>query len=215
MKTCWVPHQALRLSTVTALGTAPRRQIRPPSGFDGYLSRREAAAVLGLASEFKIRQFEREGRLHPVRGVMGSAWYARAEVMALRPALGAREMAVGPGYAVPGRRRWADAELLALLRQGQRTVVDLIVDAGISIVRAQRVYRFWLTHDEHPLAQQWRDPGRLPASRPPPAPASESSGFERRSPDRLTRGALIRQLRDPDPRVRAAAFEALRPASQK
>jgi len=58
--------------------------MRPPSGFEGHLSRQEAARALGLPSEFKVRQLEKEGRLHPVRGAMGSAWYPRAEVLALR-----------------------------------------------------------------------------------------------------------------------------------
>src|SRR5262245_51066743 len=107
-----------------ALANTARRRLRPPSGYEGYLSRREAASVLGLPSEFRVRQFEKEGRLRPVRGVMGSAWYARSEVMALRPALAA-------GPPAPGRRRWSDGELLAMLRQGGKSMVDLIVESGI------------------------------------------------------------------------------------
>src|SRR5262245_42698726 len=86
-KTCWRRHRALPSPTVTVLATRTRRRLAPPSGFGGHLSRREAAALLGLASEYKVRQLEKEGRLRPVRGVMGSAWYARADVLALRPLL--------------------------------------------------------------------------------------------------------------------------------
>src|SRR3954471_7248678 len=101
--------------------------MQPPSGFEDHLSRRQAARLLGLASEFKVRQLEREGRLHPVRGTMGSAWYPRSEVLALRE----------PEVAAPGR--WSDGQLLALLRQEldgrPRTVADLVVEAGVSIAR--------------------------------------------------------------------------------
>jgi hypothetical protein len=119
--------------------------------------------------------------------------------------------------------RWSDGELLALLRQPlggrPRTVADLVVESGISIARAERVYRFWLTRDLHPLAQRARGsspesesesesaPARPPAAPPPPAAAPHP---ERRSSARLARAALIAQLRDPDPRVRAAAFDELR-----
>jgi hypothetical protein len=165
--------------------------MQPPSGFEGHLSRRQAARLLGLASEFKVRQLEREGRLHPVRGAMGSAWYPRSEVLALR------EPEVGKG-------RWSDGQLLALLRQEidgrPRTVADLVVEAGVSISRAERVYRFWLAKDQHPMAARVR--GEVVVVR-------ESS--ERRSAGRMERDALIAQMRDPDPKVRATAFEKLRP----
>jgi hypothetical protein len=166
--------------------------MQPPSGFEDHLSRRQAARLLGLPSEFKVRQLEREGRLHPIRGAMGSAWYPRAEVLALREP----EVATG---------RWSDGQLLALLRQEldgrPRTVADLVVEAGVSIARAERVYRFWLARDQHPTAARARGE--------PAAPVVKSS--ERRSPARRERDALIAQMRDPDPRVRAAAFARLRP----
>jgi len=44
------------------------------------------AVALGFASEFNVRRLEKEGRLRPVRGVMGSAWYPRAQVLAVREA---------------------------------------------------------------------------------------------------------------------------------
>jgi hypothetical protein len=125
--------------------------VRPPSGFEGHLSRRQAAAELGLPSEYRIRQFEREGRLHPVRGAMGSAWYPRAEVMALRPLLSAP--------AALRRRRWSDGELIALLRQG-RSLVDLVVDTGVGMTRARQVHRFWSAHEVRAAAER-RSPGRL------------------------------------------------------
>jgi hypothetical protein len=169
-----------------------RKEIPPPSGHEDHLSRRQAARLLGLPSEFKVRQLEREGRLHPVRGAMGSAWYPRGEVMALREP-----------QAPAGR--WSDGQLLALLRQEldgrPRTVADLVVEAGVSIARAERVYRFWLAKDHHPTAARVRGE--------PAPPAPESS--ERRSAGRLERDALIAQMRDPDPKVRAAAFAKLRP----
>jgi hypothetical protein len=179
---------------VNTVARRVRKAMQPPSGFEDHLSRRQAARLLGLPSEFKVRQLEREGRLHPVRGAMGSAWYPRGEVLALREP----QAATG---------RWSDGQLLALLRQEvdgrPRTVADLVVEAGVSIARAERVYRFWLSRDQHPTAARAR--GQSAA----PAPTAASS--ERRSAARLERGALIAQMRDPDPKVRAAAFAKLRP----
>jgi hypothetical protein len=170
----------------------PNREIRPPSGYEGYLSRRAAATLLGFASEFKIRQLEKAGRLRVIRGVMGSAWYPRAQVLALRDAA---EVAASR----PRPRRGADAALVAHLRARARSVVDLVADTGISIARAERVYRFWLTHDVHPIANEAR------------TATARLAALERRSPDRIERDDLIRQLRDPDPDARAAAFEKLKP----
>jgi hypothetical protein len=172
-----------------------RKALQPPSGYEGHVSRRQAAELLGLPSEFKVRQLEKEGRLRPVRGAMGSAWYPRAQVLSLR------------GHEAPPRGRWSDGDLLALLREEidgrARTVADLVVEAGISIARAERVHRFWLTKDQHPTAAR----ARGESSPPPPAPAAPA---ERRGARRLERDGLIRELRDPDPRVRAAAFAKLR-----
>jgi hypothetical protein len=170
----------------------PILNIGPPSGYEGYLSRRAAATLLGFASEFKIRQLEKAGRLRAVRGVMGSAWYPRAQVLALRDAAEADSTAPIPG-------RWSDAALIAHLRARARSVVDLVADTGVSISRAERVYRFWLAHDVHPVASEAR------------ATRARMASLERRSPDRIERDDLIRQLRDPDPDARAAAFEKLKP----
>ena len=125
--------------------SAGRKTVRPPVGCEGHLTRRQAAIQLGLRSEFKIRQFERDGVLHAVRGRMGTAFYPEAEVLALRAELG-----VVP-RPVPGR--WTDADLIALLRQPMtsgrlRTAVDLVTEAKINIARAERVYRFWSKRDE-------------------------------------------------------------------
>jgi hypothetical protein len=168
------------------------RTISPPSGYEGYLSRRAAAALLGFGSEFKIRQLEKAGRLRPVRGAMGSAWYPRAQVVALRQA------AEAGGASAPAGR-WSDAALITHLRARARSVVDLVADTGISITRAERVYRFWLAHDAHPVAGEVR------------AVKARAAALERRNPERLERDDLIRQLRDPNPRARAAAFEKLKP----
>lgn len=156
------------------------------------MSRRAAAALLGFSSEFKIRQLEKAGRLRAIRGVMGSAWYPRGQVLALRDA-------AEVGGSAPIAGRWSDAALIAHLRARARSVVDLVADTGISISRAERVYRFWLTHDVHPVASEAR------------ATRTRTSAAERRSPDRIERDDLIRQLRDPDPTARAAAFEKLKP----
>jgi hypothetical protein len=154
-----------------------RTPLAPPSGFEGHLSRRQAAAALGFASEYKVRQLERQGKLRAVRGALGSAWYRREEVLALGRALASA--------LPPGPRRWTDAELLRLLRERPRSPVDLVVDTGISIARAERVHRFFRAHER-------------------------GQEIERRSPERRERDALVRQMRDPDPQVRAAAFERLR-----
>ncbi len=156
------------------------------------MSRRAAAALLGFSSEFKIRQLEKAGRLRAIRGVMGSAWYPRSQVLALRDA-------AEVGGTAPIQGRWSDAALIAHLRARTRSVVDLVADTGISISRAERVYRFWLAHDVHPMASEAR------------AIRTRTTAAERRSPDRIERDDLIRQLRDPDPDARAAAFEKLKP----
>ena len=219
--------------------TTARKNIRPPSGFENYLCRRDAAARLGFASEFKVRQLEKEGRLHPIRGAMGSAWYPPAQVDALRGGAGRTLSPTAP------RVRWPDDALIELLREKPRTVVDLVVDAGIWISRAERVYRFWLAHEGQTVAREPRlahaarpastsrpTPPVPPSSPPqtPPSPPSHVPLFaaaqdlpsapqaagvaedpaERRSGERLERDALVRQLRDANPKVRGAAFEKLK-----
>jgi hypothetical protein len=209
--------------------SAGRKTVRPPVGCDGHLTRHQAAIQLGLRSEFKVRQFERDGRLHAVRGRMGTAFYPQAEVLALRALL------VATPCPTPGR--WTDADLIALLRQplpsGRlRTAVDLVTEAKIDIARAERVYRFWSKRDETlaarvtRAARLLRTPGRsadfppldghspaaqAPGERRPAAPAvATPSASERRSAARLAHDGLVRSLRDPDPRVRAEAFVKLR-----
>jgi hypothetical protein len=177
--------------------TASRKTIRPPSGFDDYICRRDAAALLGFASEFKVRQLEKEGRLRPIRGAMGSAWYPRGQIEALRGKIARPLSPTAP------RVRWPDDALIALLREKPRTVVDLVVDAGISISRAERVYRFWVTHEGS---------GQAPSARPSAGTGETKTEepAERRSGERLQHDALVRQLRDANPQVRVAAFEKLK-----
>jgi hypothetical protein len=174
-----------------------RAAIRPPAGYEDYLSRRQAAMMLGLSSEYKVRQFEREGRLAAVRGVMSMAFYPRAQVVALQKELLAL-------VTRPPHRVWTDADLLGRMRQAAREEkdfgpVDLVIETGISIARAERVYRFW---------QKAGVAAPLPSD--PESPSRSTAAAERRSSERTTRATLIRQLRDPDPGVRTAAFDRLR-----
>lgn len=241
-----------------------RRPPDPPPGLTHHVSRREAARLLGFASDFPIRQLEKDGRLRAVRGAMGQAWYPREAVLGLLSRSGAPPAAARERAPAPGGPRaagaWSDAELIALLRElappeagvsgretgHPRTVVDLVADTGIPILRAARIYRFWLANDRHPTAELaraqaglWRERPRRPtvpaageaqprsapdATRTPAAPdaartversrtpdESALSGGERRGSERVERERLIRRLRDPDPAVRALAFEKLRP----
>lgn len=199
-----------------------QRRLRPPEHLREPLSRSEAAELLGFASEFKVRALERAGTLRATRGIMGSAWYPRADVLRVRDALAAlqpvlkredvRSMPAGRASRQP-----SDAELIGYLRRPVppgaplRTVADLVADMGINIARAQKVFRFWLAHDAHPsatavrVAQGDRDRSVAIPTAPDAAPSSE-----RRSPTRVARAALIRELRAPDPAVRKAAFEQLK-----
>jgi hypothetical protein len=264
-----------------------RKPPRTPPGCEGHLTRQQAAQLLGFSSEFKIRQLEREGRLQSVRGPMRTAFYARADVLAVKAELGREAF----GLETPDG--WTDAELLLLLRTPnrdgrQRTALDLVLETRISIERAEKVLAFWAGSQSGPgvalpqLPAQPRHPGtevdRAPQiapkavkSAPPPAvkeraatatkpdigvqpssavgstdalgpaatvpcpsaqrkPAAEqprtqaatrapasapvkpavSDENERRGEDRLSRDALIAQLRDPDPRVRDRAFALLK-----
>ncbi len=205
-----------------------RTPTRPPRGFESYLSRRQAAASLGFPSDFKLRQFEKEDRLHPVRGAMGSAFYPPAEIAALRDYLG---LPVAAPAGPP--RQWSDGELIARLRAGglgtggTGSVADLVVDTGITIDRAEKVYRFWQRHDTgradataHTTTGSGAESAaptagiplaaldRVPVAMPHAAPSPKS--VERRGAQRLSRAALIQQMRDPDPRIRADAFNQLR-----
>jgi len=210
-----------QMSVERPVMTRRRRRLVPPSHLPDHVCRAEAAELLGYPSIFRVRALEREGRLTAARGPMGSAWYPRRQVLALREreTTGGRSDGGAPALA-PGRRR-TDAELIAYLRGAggsdhagrAPTVADLVADTGVSIARAQKVYRFWLKHDLHPRAQQARGgrPGPEPSSPPADAAATAPAPpVERRSAARLERAALIRQLRAADPAARAAAFAALK-----
>ena len=200
-----------------------QRRLRPPENLRDPVSRAEAAALLGFASEFKVRVLERAGTLRATRGIMGSAWYTRADVLAVRATQAADPPGVLPvqGEAAntgrAGRPR-SDAELIAYLRgpvppgASPRTVADLVADTGVSIARAQKVFRFWLVNDAHPAAAAVRSTRAAEAGARPviqTAPDAAASP-ERRSPARVARAGLIRELRAADPAVRKAAFEELK-----
>jgi hypothetical protein len=219
----------------SALLPQRRRALPAPPSVADPVSRRETAVLLGFGSDFKVRQLEKQGLLRPVRGAMGQAWYARAQVLTVAEQISAslprRER---PAAASSAGGPWSDAALLAHLRMvrgAAPSVVDLVVDTGISIARAEKVYRFWIAHDRHPAAENARagggggkeprlrlSPGPLREPSPPEQPAEPvavsgpdgASPVERRGRIRLGRDALIRQLRDPDPALRAQAFRRLR-----
>ena len=189
----------------------PRKHLQSPFGCEGYLTRKQAALALGFPSEFKIRDFERKGMLRSVRGPMRASFYPRPEVRALKAQLAFNE----PGRVTPDA--WTDAELLALLchpmRSGEaRTVLDLVLETQISIERAQHVVEFWQRCEPAPRSVA---AGSAQAATAPPIVAATSSSQpktiqERRDPQRVSRAALIRNLRDPDPRVREQAFAQLK-----
>jgi hypothetical protein len=166
---------------------------------------------LGFASEFKIREFERKGLLRSVRGPMRAAFYPRPEVLALKAQLGLRE----PGRVPPDA--WTDAELLALLSHPKRggdarTVLDLVLETQISIERAERVHDFWKRCQPASRAAggssaQATTTRSIADAHTGPA---ELATHERRGEPRLSRDSLIRNLRDPDPRVREQAFVQLK-----
>jgi len=211
---------------------ATRKHLRAPAGCEGHLTRRQAAAVLGFSSEFKIREFERQGVLRSVRGPMRTAFYSRPEILALKARLAQTEP--------PTPEEWTDADLIALLQHptedgGSRTALELVTETRISIERAQRVVGFWTsTRGSAPRAGMQTPPAphppnsaRRPLSQghfgsttpsptprgfaaPSPAAPGEAGSHERRGQGRLARDGLIRELRDPDPRVREHAFLRLR-----
>ena len=216
MKNCSDPAAGLAFSSVNGAPTRTREAIRPPSGYEGFLSRRQAAAALGFASEFKVRRLEQEGRLRPVRGVMGLAWYPRAQVQALREALTAppsvapraRPHAVLAGPLV---RRTAD-RAPAQPRPRRRRQRGLAgTDAGRSRSRTPASAsggRSASTASGWPMTPT-RSPSRRGAARLPRAgraPHRSSAAATRR----MERDVLLQQMRDADPTVRAAAFDKLR-----
>jgi hypothetical protein len=124
-----------------------RKPPRTPPGYEDHLTRQQAAQLLGFSSEFKIRQLEREGRLQSVRGPMRTAFYPRAQVLAVKAELG--QGSPGQASADPETDGgWTDAELLVLLgnptRAGRaRGALDLVLETRINIERAERVFAFW------------------------------------------------------------------------
>jgi hypothetical protein len=196
--------------------TQRRTPVRAPAGCEGYLTRKQAALLLGLKSEFKIRQLEREGVLRSVRGAMRTAYYPRGELLALRARLGSAEPQLLQADA------WSDADLLALLAHprkggGQRSALDLVLETNISIERAERVFAFWSKGRSSASAAS--EP-QLSSAQPPTTPDlqareqaqddAESNAGERRGQARLEHDDLIRMLRDPDPKVRDQAFARLK-----
>jgi hypothetical protein len=164
---------------------------------------------LGFASEFKIREFERKGLLRSVRGPMRAAFYPRAEVLALKAQLALSE----PGRVSPDA--WSDAELLAMLghpkRSGDaRTALDLVLETQISIERAERVHDFWKRSQPVSRSADPAIPTRVRSAAALSSPPEPVAKQERRGAERLSRDTLIRNLRDPDPRIREQAFAQLK-----
>jgi hypothetical protein len=189
--------------------SSPTRRKRPrtPPGLEGHLTRRQAAQLLGFASEFKIRQLERQGRLRSVRGLMRTAFYAKADVLAVKAEL----TQLNPAQQADDD--WTDAELVALLghrtAEGRaRTALDLVLEAHLSIERAERVFAFWTRN--HAVVTAASSPGPEPAPAPASRPFLSHAPGERRSDARLSRDAIIAELRHPDPRVREQAFARLK-----
>lgn len=196
--------------------TQRRNPVRAPAGYETHLTRKQAAVLLGLKSEFKIRQFERDGVLRSVRGAMRTAYYARGDILALKARMGVHN----PGSAEGGV--WSDAELLALLAHPRadgtrRTALDLVLETNIAIDRAERVLAFWSKASAEQLSRATSPQKRsLSSTEPAPrepieeVPQAASAASERRSGARLEHDDLIRMLRDPDPKVRDQAFARLK-----
>jgi hypothetical protein len=195
--------------------TQRRSPARAPAGCEAHLTRKQAAALLGLKSEFKIRQFERDGVLRSVRGAMRTAYYARGDILALKARMGAHDPRPTEGDA------WSDAELLALLAHPRadgtrRTAVDLVLEANIAIERAERVIAFWTQASgtqapaREPSVEQARSQGTATGRESAKTTATDETAQERRSDVRREHDDLIRQLRDPDPKVRDQAFARLK-----
>jgi len=138
---------------------------------------------------------------------MRTAFYPRAEILALKARLISGE--TGP---IPGSI-WTDAELLALLAHPKpdgrtRGALDLVLETQISIERAERICLFW-SIGENLLATR-ASAARASTEAGATSDAGDScTSVERRSMSRLSRDALIRELRNPDPRVREEAFARL------
>jgi len=177
------------------------KRLRTPPGCEGYLTRRQVAALLGFASEYKVRELEKQGLLCSVRGPMRAAFYPRPDVLALKARLAQTEL----GHELT--EDWSDADLIALLGHPKstgepRNALDLVTETRISIERAERVFAFF-SKSTKPVAT-------LPPMATVAADPACSTGSERRGYERLTRDQLIHDLRHPDPLVRQRAFERLR-----
>jgi hypothetical protein len=195
-----------------------RKNLQAPTGCEGYLTRQQAARALGFASEFKIRDLERKGMLHAVRGPMRAAFYPRPEVIAVKAKLALDD----PDQV--GADAWTDAELLTLLGHpkpsGQRrTAYDLVLETQISIERALHVCDFWAASQPHAGAAIGQRTTTNAGAKAEPTAAAEASTdvresssatHERRRAERLSHDQLVRSLRDPDPRVREQAFLKLK-----
>lgn len=196
-----------------------RRNLQSPAGCEGYLTRQQAARALGFASEFKIRELERKGILHAVRGPMRAAFYPRPEVIAVKAKLALTD----PDQVCADT--WTDAELLTLLGHPKpsgerRTACDLVLETQISIERALRVCDFWATCA--PDAARTVAPKSAPKTGTKTESVAEAlaasvdlsdrsaARHERRRAERLSHDSLVRSLRDPDPRVREQAFLRLK-----
>ena len=202
------PKSWRRVNAMAATVARQKKHLRTPAGCEGHFTRQQAALALGFASEFRIREFERQGILHSVRGPMRAAFYPRAEVLALKAQLALADA----GTAQP--ETWSDAELLALLghpkRTGEpRTALDLVLETQITIERAENVHDFWKRSEPtfRPAATAEVAP---PPARAAATPTEPKASQERRGSQRLSRDSLIRNLRDPDPRIRAQAFTQLK-----
>ena len=197
----------------------PRKNLQSPAGCEGYLTRQQAARVLGFASEFKIRELERKGMLHAVRGPMRAAFYPRPEVIAVK----AKLALCNPDPACTDT--WTDAELLSLLGHPKpsgerRTAYDLVLETQISIERALRVCDFRATCAPNAGAavapRSATKAGTKAESTAEAADASvdgrdtSATAHERRCAERLSHDSLVRSLRDPDPRVREQVFFKLK-----
>jgi hypothetical protein len=91
-----------------------------------------------------------------------------------------------------------------------RTALDLVLETQISIERAERVHDFWKRCEPVSTSTRAAQATIAPSVADSPAPSKPSPSQERRGAQRLSRDTLIRNLRDPDPRIRDQAFTQLK-----
>jgi hypothetical protein len=174
---------------MASTGMHHRKPPRTPVGCEDHLTRQQAAQLLGFPSEFKIRQLEREGRLHSVRGPMRTAFYARTDLLALKAEL-------ARATHEDAEADWTDAELLLLLakpnREGRtRTALDLVLETRVSIDRAQKVCAFWsacqtaATSQTIARREAIADTSAAPARTPTPTATESPRRAETQDPDPL------------------------------